>query len=200
MPVLKTLFVGIDVGKAALDVAIAGTHFQVPNSCEGHADLLAKVKALGRRLHFIIEHATGYDRDLINYLHTKRCKVSLVNAYRVRSFARASGCLAKTDRLDAQILSDYGRTFRPAPSAKADKLQQQLRHVMRGDLRCLAAEARGNVIGKRCDFRIGIGAAKRRHRDGILRRQPPGAGKHHLDDICPAGIVDRQRAAERGKG
>jgi hypothetical protein len=53
------------------------------------------------------------------------------------------------------------------------------------------SKARGDVIGKRRDLGIGIGAAERRHRDGMFRRQLLGAGKHHLDYICSAGIVDR---------
>jgi len=53
------------------------------------------------------------------------------------------------------------------------------------------SKARGDAIGKSRDLGIGIGAAERRHRDGMFRRQLLGAEKHHLDHICSAGIVDR---------
>jgi hypothetical protein len=80
------------------------------------------------------------------------------------------------------------------------RLLAQLRHVLRGEVRWLAAEARGDVIGERGDFRIGIGIAERRHRDGVGWGVPLGSVKHDLDDIDRTGIVDRPRSGDCGKG
>jgi hypothetical protein len=51
------------------------------------------------------------------------------------------------------------------------------------------SKARGDVIGKSRDLGIGIGAAERRHRDGMFRRQLLGAGKHQLDTFVPLGSL-----------
>src|SRR5260370_25664866 len=63
------------------------------------------------------------------------------------------------------------------------RLLAQLSHILRRELRCLAAEARGHVIGNRRDLGVGIGIAERTHRDRGLLRMPPGSGNHDLRDI-----------------
>jgi transposase len=127
----KTVFVGIDIAKVTLDVAAADLHLKVANDRAGHMEMLQKVRALKRRLHFILESDVGYGRELANYLFSRRCKVSVVHPYRVRSYARARGYLAKTDYIDAQVLAEYGQQFRPKPSFKTNKLQALFQHVMR---------------------------------------------------------------------
>lgn len=131
MPTVGPTFVGIDIAKATLDVAAGELHLKVSNDREGHAEMLRKVRALKKHLHFILESDTGYGRELANFLFARKCKLSVVHPYRVRSFARASGYLAKTDYLDAQVLAEYGKQFRPAPSPQTSKIQARLQHVMR---------------------------------------------------------------------
>jgi transposase len=124
-------FVGIDIGKTTLEVATADLHLKVNNNKDGHVELLKKVRALRRHLHFIVESDTGYGRELGAFLRTRRCKLSVVNPYQVRSFARAQGRLAKTDYLDAEVLAEYGKAFKPAASPKPNKLQLELREVVK---------------------------------------------------------------------
>lgn len=131
MPSAGPVFVGIDIAKATLDVAAADLHLKVENNRTGQIEMLQRVRSLKKRLHFILESDTGYGRELAKFLYSRRCKVSVVHPYRVRSFARAKGYLAKTDYIDAQVLAEYGERFRPKTSLKANKFQERLQHVMR---------------------------------------------------------------------
>src|ERR1700687_4967448 len=80
------------------------------------------------------------------------------------------------------------------------RLLSQLCYILRGELRSLAAEARGDGVGDRGDLDIGIGVAERGHRDSVLWRLPPGPGNHDLGDVGGAGIVDRPGTGQRGEG
>src|SRR5258708_7111183 len=80
------------------------------------------------------------------------------------------------------------------------RLLPQLRHVLGGKMRSLAAESCGDVIGDRRDLVVGISVTERRHRYRAFRRMPLGTGDHDLGDIGRAGIVDRPGAGKRGQG
>src|SRR6267154_241344 len=118
MPLLKTVYVGIDIGKESLDVAAAELRLKVSNNRDGFVELLKETRALKKRLHFIVESDGSYGRELAQFLHARKCKVSVVSPYRVRSYARATGRLANTDYLDSELLAAYGREFRPEGSSK----------------------------------------------------------------------------------
>ena len=106
--------VGIDVGKAQLDVYIyeRDIHLTVDNSPEGVRALLAK---LGRyRLNRIVLEATGrYERLLVDMALTKDMPVIVVNPLQVRRYAGAVGQLAKTDKIDARIIAEYAAVIQP---------------------------------------------------------------------------------------
>jgi transposase len=91
-------FVGIDVAKAALDVFIgsAGAAFSVANDEVGIRELLRQLK----RADFVILEATGgLEMPVASALAAAGIAVAIVNPRQVRDFARATGRLAKTDRL-----------------------------------------------------------------------------------------------------
>lgn len=121
--------VGIDVSKAQLDVASPKGLSQWPNTPEGHEQL---VEFLGQwELDSIIVEATGgYELALVAELAVAQLPVVVVNPRQVRDFARATGKLAKTDAIDAQVLAQFGVAVRPEkrpiPSEKQRELQQQL--------------------------------------------------------------------------
>ena len=103
-------FVGIDVAKAALDVFIgsAGTAFSVANDEVGVRELLRQMKPAD----FVILEATGgLETPVASALAAAGIAVAIVNPRQVRDFARATGKLAKTDRLDAIAVVVYG-TYR----------------------------------------------------------------------------------------
>ena len=106
-------FVGIDVAKAALDVFIGsgGGAFSVANDEVGIRELLRQLTPAD----FVILEATGgLEVPVASALATAGLAVAIVNPRQVRDFARATGRLAKTDRLDAEILARFGETVRPA--------------------------------------------------------------------------------------
>jgi transposase len=110
------VFVGIDVSKKRLDVAVrpAGTSFQVTNDEEGWAALVAKLQPLAATL-VVLEATGGYERSVVAALAVARLPVVVVNPRQVRDFAKATGKLAKTDSIDAAVLAHFGDAMRPEP-------------------------------------------------------------------------------------
>src|ERR1700719_3744280 len=117
--------VGIDVAKAALDVFIgsAGTAFSVANDEVGIWELLRQLKPAD----FVILEATGgLEMPVASALAAAGIAVAIVNPRQVRDFARATGRLAKTDRLDAEVLARFGEAGRPEARPLADEQAQAL--------------------------------------------------------------------------
>lgn len=101
-------FVGIDISKDRLDVAIwpSGETFSVANERQGHAELVRRVKTY-RSEAIGLEASGGYERAVIRALLDAGLPVRRANARRVRRFAQACGIEAKTDRLDAIVIARF---------------------------------------------------------------------------------------------
>lgn len=125
------VYLGIDIAKDTLELAGPGLRLPVPNTAEGHARLLAAAKTLRAPVHFVCEATGGYERRLMAHLLAQDCAVSLLNPARVRQFAKATGRLAKTDRIDAAVLAEYGRTLQPTAEPKPVPLLEELTDVVR---------------------------------------------------------------------
>jgi transposase len=107
-------FVGIDVAKEKLDIAVLGETkaSQVTNDEKGIASLIKKMTALKPDL--IVVEATGrYQRAVVLGMYEAGLPVAVVNPARVRQYARACGLLAKTDKLDAFNLAEFGKQVKP---------------------------------------------------------------------------------------
>jgi transposase len=111
----QVVYCGIDVAKAQLDVALLGKRRQMPNTKTAISRLIKTLKQEKLWPQVICEPSGGYEQELLELLHQASIRVSLVQAQRVRQFARASGVLAKTDRIDAQVLVRFGQALKPAP-------------------------------------------------------------------------------------
>lgn len=107
-------FVGIDVAKDQLDIAVLGETkaSQVGNSGTGIAKLIKTMQLLKPEL-IVVEATGGYQRAVVVGLYEAGLPVAVVNPSRVRQYARASGLLAKTDKLDAFNLAEFGKQMRP---------------------------------------------------------------------------------------
>jgi transposase len=106
-------FVGMDVSQETVDVAVQpGTAFQIPNDDEGIAEAVGRMRALQPTL-IVLEATGGLEVPLAGALAAVGLPVVVVNPRQVRDFARATGQLAKTDRLDAQILARFADAIRP---------------------------------------------------------------------------------------
>lgn len=125
------MFIGIDVAKAELVVGAhpSGERWTVTNDERGVQALVARLTAGAPEL--IVLEATGGDELLcVGALAAAALPVVVVNPRQVRDFARATGQLAKTDRIDADILALFAERVRPAvrriPDAEAQELEAQL--------------------------------------------------------------------------
>ena len=107
-------FVGIDVAKEKLDIAVLEERkaSQVTNDEKGIASLIQAMQALGPEL-IVVEATGGYQRAVVLGLYEAGLPVAVVNPLRVRQYARARGLLAKTDKLDAFNLAEFGKQVRP---------------------------------------------------------------------------------------
>jgi transposase len=119
------LYVGLDVAKLSLQLHLAGHFHALANDAKGHAQLLKHLRA-HPNAQVVCEATGGYEQPLVRALQAAGIPVSILEAGRVRFFARAQGLRAKTDPIDAAVLSQYGQTFQPAPLPPASPQQQQL--------------------------------------------------------------------------
>ena len=107
--------VGVDISKARLDAfcLASGRRLAVGNDAAGVAELAAWLEP-GSLV--VMEASGGYERLVHRLLVERGIKAAVVNALRVRQFAKAAGLLAKTDRLDAAVIARYGAFAKPAPT------------------------------------------------------------------------------------
>lgn len=119
-------YIGVDVSKAKLDIALSNNNslLQVPNDESGLKDLIKQLSTKKHSL-IILEASGGYEKDAANYLRQNKFNVAVVNAKRVREFAKASGKLAKTDGIDAKVIMEFGRAFNPVPQMLATSEEEQ---------------------------------------------------------------------------
>ena len=120
-------FVGIDVSKHHLDVALrpSDERWTTPNTSDAFGPLVKRLKARQPTL-IVLEATGGLETAVVAELAYAGLPVAVVNPKRVREFARASGQLAKTDQLDADVLAHFAEAIRPPvrplPSAESDQL------------------------------------------------------------------------------
>jgi transposase len=148
-------FVGIDVAKLRLDVAVRpGDEARtIGNDEKGWEQLASWLVELQPEL-VVMEATGGYEANLLAVLLAKRLPVARVNPRQVRDFAKATGTLAKTDKLDAKVLAHFAEAVKPEPRPMPDEQLQALSELVarrRQLVEMLAAEknrrqqARGGV-------------------------------------------------------
>jgi transposase len=124
-------FVGIDVAQAWLDVAVrpGGDTWRVAHDGGGIAAIVAELAA--RHPTLIAREATGGREALLALeLGLAGLPVAVVNPRQVRDFARATGQLAKTDRLDAAVLAHFAEAVRPPPRSLPDPALRELQALV----------------------------------------------------------------------
>jgi transposase len=158
------VYAGVDISKSVLDVSLAGHGpSQYTNDPPGIAQLVKVLKKLSGPVRVICEPSGGFERELLAALWRADLAVSLVNAARVRAFARAQGLLAKTDKIDAIVLREYGELLQPetvaAPSPQRQRLaelvqrREQLITILAMEDQRLT-QAREAVVRKMCESLI----------------------------------------------
>ena len=119
--------IGIDVSQAALDLWALpeGTAWRCQYTDAALAQLVQELTEL-QPAQIIVEATGGLETQLVGELGAAELPVVVVNPRQVREFARATGRLAKTDRLDAQVLAQFGATLRPPVRPLPDAAQREL--------------------------------------------------------------------------
>lgn len=109
-------YIGIDVSKNYLDVDFCGKESSYQNDEMQIKQLISDLQALQKhdQLALVICEATGgYEQKIVRACHEAKVPIHVAHANKVRHFAKAKGMLAKTDKIDAQVLSDYARLLSP---------------------------------------------------------------------------------------
>jgi transposase len=121
------IWVGIDVSKTQLDVAVGemGETWHAGNDDQGVSKTVERCIQLNPRL-VVVESTGGLESHLVSELYLAKVPVALVNPSRVREFAKATGLLAKTDRLDARLLARFAQAVKPAPTCLPSEEEQLL--------------------------------------------------------------------------
>lgn len=125
--------IGVDVSKKTLDVSTDQyTSFSVENSKKGFNQLFKRLKGIApSKLRMVVEATGGYERRFVSFFQANGVAVSVVNAKRVRDYAKAMGRLAKNDCIDAQVIRQFAEVFDPRPieakSEEADSLDALVR-------------------------------------------------------------------------
>ena len=120
-------FIGIDVAKASLDIAIRPTdqQWQADYTEKGIQALVEQISELNPAL-VLLEASGGLEVPMVAALAVANLPVVVVNPRQVRDFARATGKLAKTDVLDAHVLAHFAEAIRPASRSIPDSETQAL--------------------------------------------------------------------------
>ena len=119
--------IGIDVGKSFLDIYIfeKQLHWQIEN----HPDQLKKLASKLSRFkvaRIVVEATGGYERDLVTELYERELPIIVVQPMKIRQFANAQGVMAKTDKIDARIIAQFGAVMKPEPRALPSP---EIRHI-----------------------------------------------------------------------
>jgi len=127
----SNVFIGIDVSKAHLDVFVrpTGESWQVPHTSHGIRQLLSQLEDRAPR-RIVLEATGGLERPLAHALRAATLPAVVLNPRQVREFGRATGRLAKTDRLDAQVLAHFAEAVQPPLRSGRDPATEELSAVV----------------------------------------------------------------------
>lgn len=119
--------IGIDVAKTSLQVDLQGSTARFANTPQGHREL---AMCLPPHASIVMEATGSYHLALLAFLHARGIPVAVVNPARAKAFARACGTLAKTDPLDAAMLSAFGRAINPPLSCPREPDRITLKELL----------------------------------------------------------------------
>ncbi len=125
------VFVGIDVSKETLDVAVrpSGERWRTTNDERGITELVSRLRPMGATL-VVMEATGGYETALALSMVEAKIAMRIVNPRQVRDFAKGKGLLAKTDSLDAAILAEYGEIYRPEARVLLDEQAREMADLL----------------------------------------------------------------------
>lgn len=131
MTTIAPCFVGIDIAKDRLDICClpSGDSWSAATDPGSLEALISYLKELPAEL-VVLEASGGWEQSVLAALVAADLPAALVNPRQVRDFARATGQLAKTDRIDAAVLARFGQTLRPQPRPLPEPTGRKLRALL----------------------------------------------------------------------
>jgi transposase len=118
--IIMKLFVGVDVGKYTLDVCYNNNVIQLVNDKYGlrkfHSMIRKEIKKDNEVALILCEATGGYEVNLVKFAKEHNLPIRVEHANKVRNYAKSKGLLAKTDKIDARLLSEYAETMKIEPS------------------------------------------------------------------------------------
>jgi len=160
---VESVYVGIDVSSTELEVAVrpSGEQWTIPID-EQSVTKLGKRLAVHAPALVLLEASGGYEMAPVATLAAAGLPVVIVNPRQVRAFAKATGQLAKTDRLDAALLALFAERVRPSPRQLPDEAQQEL-----AELLARRRQLIDMLTAEQHRLRQAVGASRRRVRKSI---------------------------------
>jgi len=120
---------GIDVSKDWLDVALGSESLRVANEAAGVSGLIERLQAMSVKL-VVMEATGGYETQAASAIAGAGLKLAVVNPRQVRDFARATGQLAKNDRIDAHVIAAFGQAIEPQVVRLPDEQARELEALL----------------------------------------------------------------------
>ena len=181
----KGTFIGVDIAKDSFEFVAYGDdrHFNMSNDETGIRQAVEQIQKLSPEL-LVLEATGGYELPLVAALSIAKLPVVVINPRQVRDFAKATGHLAKTDAIDAAVLSQFAAVIKPdlRPIADADMLllkevvsrRQQLVEMLVAERNRMGMAHNPSV---KADILAHIDWLRKRlnETDGELRRQIKGS-------------------------
>jgi transposase len=129
--VTEQIFVGIDISKAQLDIAVLPGRqaWSVPNTDDGLKELIGKLAQIGPPTIVLMEASGGLERRVLASLAAVDLPVIAINPRNARDFAKSVGLLAKTDRIDAGVLALFAERIRPDCRPLPDEQTRELQDL-----------------------------------------------------------------------
>src|ERR1700744_1415708 len=126
-----TIYIGIDVAKRSFVVHSPSQTLELTNDARGHTRLRRLLAKVAGPIHVVLEATGGYEQPIAAALHRAQIALSVVLPGRVRAYAKALGRRAKTDSIDAALLSAYGQAIQPLPTLPRSPREQALQEAVR---------------------------------------------------------------------
>ncbi len=123
-------YLGLDISKNKLDLAGPGIKYQTfENTSNGIAKLIHLLQSSAPSAYIVLEPTGGYERSVILALEKAKITVCRINPFQARAFATSMGKLAKTDKIDALMLAQFGEDRQPRIMSSYDEKQEELRVI-----------------------------------------------------------------------
>jgi transposase len=130
----NTIWIGIDVSKKELEIHCYDETLKLPsvtaNTQIAITKLISKLKECAHP-HLVFEATGGYEKLLLALFQAEGIKASRITPSLARNFAKAKGLLAKTDAIDAKVLTDYGIQFNPRLTAPLDPILEEIQALIK---------------------------------------------------------------------